>query len=54
MKFFFYTFNNTALHIACENEDVDTVQYLIARQDLDINIKSISKNILIHIISPHF
>lgn len=35
-------FYKTALHIACLNEDIATVRFLLARPDIEVNLRHVS------------
>lgn len=41
MKFYFFYFNKTALHIAVEKGFLEIVELLLSRDNLDVNIKNI-------------
>lgn len=47
MKFVF-EFQKTALHMAIENENTDIVRLLLAKPEIDVNIKYISLHIFQH------
>lgn len=44
---FFLVLNLTSLHLAVENEDVDSVKYLLSRKDLNVNESAILKKIFL-------
>lgn len=44
MKFIFFYFYKTALHIAVDKESKDIVQILLTYPEIDVNIKTIPPN----------
>lgn len=43
MKFRFFLFHKTALHIAVEKQNKDVVQLLLACENVDVNVECIFK-----------
>lgn len=41
IKFQFLLFNKTALHIACENNNVEILKLLLRRKTIDVNARYI-------------
>ena len=47
MKFSFFSFYKTPLHIAIEKENIDIIKLLLSNEKLNVNLKSVSYCIII-------
>lgn len=50
MKFLFNIFNQTALHIAINNNNLEIVRLLLQKPELNINTKYVSSFFLVNVI----